>query len=115
MATLQDAKTNTDLQGVLTRARKYPVSFGGQRPIQLSYGRLSASIDETPASGNGPVFARLEVVGASCGKVRAFELSRARQEIVCRECSGALAHHRKHYRLVLRIKLRFDYGLGASQ
>jgi hypothetical protein len=57
----------------------YPVSFGGQRSIQLSYGRLSASIDETGASGNGPYFAQLGVEGASCGKVRAFESSRARQ------------------------------------
>ena len=62
----------------------YPVSFGGQRSIQLSYGRLSASIDETPASGNGPYFARLGVGGASCGKVRVFESSRAR-ELSCAE------------------------------
>ena len=67
----------------------YPVSFGGQRSIQLSYGRLSASIDETPASGNGPDFARLDVGGGSCGKVRTFESSRARQEIACRGCTGA--------------------------
>jgi hypothetical protein len=30
-------------------------AFGGQRSIQLSYGRLSASIDETAATGNGRV------------------------------------------------------------
>ena len=84
MATLEDVKTNADLQGVLTRELKYSVSFGGQRSIQLSYGRLSASIDETPASSNGPDFARLDVGGASCGKVRAFESSRAR-ELSCAE------------------------------
>jgi hypothetical protein len=53
MATREDLKTNADLQGVLTRELKCPASFGGQRSIQLSYGRLFASIDETPASGNG--------------------------------------------------------------
>ena len=57
MATLEDVKPNVDLQGLLGQARMYPVSFGEQRSIQLSYGRLSASIDETPASGNRPDFA----------------------------------------------------------
>ena len=79
MAKCEDVKTNADLQGLRKQSRMYPVSFGGQRSIQLSYGRLSASIDETPASGNGPVFARLDVGGASCGKVRAFESSRVHQ------------------------------------
>jgi hypothetical protein len=47
--------------------------------IQLSYGRLSASIDETPVSRTGPDFARFGCGGGSCGKVRTFESSRARQ------------------------------------
>ena len=55
----------------------YPVSFGGQRSIQLSYGRLSASIDETRASGNGPDFAgwnRL-ITAAQLAGQRCSELS----------------------------------------
>ena len=78
MATLEGVKATADLQGLLKQARMYPVSFGAQRSIQLSYGRLSASIDETPASGNRPDFARLDIEGGPCGKVRAFESSRAR-------------------------------------
>ena len=45
-------KATAELQGLLEPAAKLPVSFGGQRSIQLSYGRLWASIDQTPASGN---------------------------------------------------------------
>ena len=38
--------------GCLDSATDNRLSFGGQRSIQLSYGRLWASIDQTPASGN---------------------------------------------------------------
>src|SRR5450759_2473904 len=40
---------------LLARPRRFErptFAFGGQRSIQLSYGRLWASIDQTPASGN---------------------------------------------------------------
>src|ERR1039458_8356660 len=52
MAKRDKGKLAADLQGFLKQAFKFPVSFGGQRSIQLSYGRLWASIDQTPASGN---------------------------------------------------------------
>ena|ERR1035437_4962030 len=52
MAKRDKGKLTADLQGFLEQAFKLPVSFGGQRSIQLSYGRLWASIDQTPASGN---------------------------------------------------------------
>ena len=93
----------------------YPVSFGGQRSIQLSYGRLSASIDESGASSNGPYFAQLDVGGSLLRQSSGVRIVSGAPIIVCRGCAGALAHHRKHYRLVLRIKLSFLDGLGASQ
>src|SRR5665213_3514214 len=66
----------------LARPRRFErptFAFGGQRSIQLSYGRLRAGIDETSASGNGPDFAQLDEGGGSCGDGRSFESSRARQ------------------------------------
>ena len=68
-----------------------PSSFGEQRSIQLSYGRLFVSIDETPVAGNAPDFARLDVGGGSCGKVRAFESSRARQLLCAVSVAGAFS------------------------
>src|SRR5450759_3823876 len=47
-------KATAELQGFLEPALKFPASFGGQRSARLSYGRLWASIDQTPASGNAP-------------------------------------------------------------
>ena len=63
-ATRDELTATTAAEGFLKQASTYPVSFGGQRPIQLSYGRLSASIDETPVSGNGPDFARFGCGGS---------------------------------------------------
>ena len=102
VAKREDAKTNADLQVLLRQARMYSVSFGGQRSIQLSYGRLSASIDESGASSNGPAFARLEVGGASYGKVRAFESSRAHQLSCAEGVAGGTTK--------LSIKMPFGNG-----
>ena len=75
----------------------YPVSFGGQRSIQLSYGRLWASIDQTPASGNG-----IEIAG--CCSIGCWgKLLRQRSDVrivsgapvdrVPRACRGLRANH----------------------
>ena len=88
MATLEDVKTNADLQGVLTREIMDPVSFGGQRSIQLSYGRLSVSIDETQANGNGPDFARLDVGGSLLRQSSGVRIVSGAPIIVCRGRAG---------------------------
>jgi hypothetical protein len=74
----------------------YPVSFGGQRSIQLSYGRLSASIDETPASGNGADFARFDLGEAPAAKFGCSNrLGRASYRVprACRGCCSAECEH----------------------
>ena len=91
MATREDVKTNADLQGVLTRELKDPVSLGGQRSIQLSYGRLSASIDETRASGNGPDFARLGVSGSLLRQSSGVRIVSGAPFIAGRGCAGAFS------------------------
>ena len=59
-------------------------AFGGQRSIQLSYGRLLGSIDETPASGQQALFCCVGwCVAAPAAKVG--RLNRlGRPVIVCR-------------------------------
>jgi hypothetical protein len=42
MAKRADVKANADSKGLLKQVLMYLVSFGGQRSIQLSYGRLMA-------------------------------------------------------------------------
>ena len=73
----------------------YPVSFGGQRSIQLSYGRLSASIDETPASGNGLDFARLGVGGSLLRQSSGVRIVSGAPVIVCRGCAGGASKVRR--------------------
>ena len=44
---------------LMARPRRFErptFAFGGQRSIQLSYGRLWASIDQTPVNGNAPPY-----------------------------------------------------------
>jgi hypothetical protein len=51
-------------------------AFGGQRSIQLSYGRLWASIDQTPASGNALDIAGFCSIGL-CVKAPAAKFGRS--------------------------------------
>jgi hypothetical protein len=44
------------LRVISANATGNSAAFGGQRSIQLSYGRLLGSIDETPASGQQALF-----------------------------------------------------------
>jgi hypothetical protein len=53
--------------------------------------RLSASIDETRPSGNGPYFARLEVGGSLLRQSSAVRIVSGAPIIVCRGCAGAFS------------------------
>jgi hypothetical protein len=64
------------------------MTFGGQRSIQLSYGRLSASIDETPASGNGPDFGRFGCGGRLLRQSSGVRIVSGAPVTVCRERAG---------------------------
>jgi hypothetical protein len=68
-----------EIQGVLEPALEFPVSFGGQCSIQLSYGRLFVSIDETPVAGNAPPHCKkgpISVVKRASGAAALFERPR---------------------------------------
>jgi hypothetical protein len=91
--------------------------MNGAADIQLSYGRLSASIDETPASGNGPDFARFGCGGGSCGKVRVFESSRARQLPCAEGMPGLKGKSRRQHELTAyrKAKLGRSWRLERKQ
>src|SRR5450759_3287826 len=64
---------------LLARPRRFErptFAFGGQRSIQLSYGRLWASIDQTPASGNALDIAGYCSIGL-CVKAPAAKFGRS--------------------------------------
>jgi len=71
-----ELKPTAAVQGFLEPVFKFPVSFGGQRFIQLSYGRLWASIDQTPASGNALDIAGYCSIGL-CVKAPAAKVGRS--------------------------------------
>src|SRR5450759_5964158 len=96
---------------LLARPRRFErptFAFGGQRSIQLSYGRLWASIDQTPASGNALDIARYCSIGL-CVKAPSAKFGRSNRLERANYCVPRACRANSLSELVTKV---FSHGVG---